>query len=73
MKREIGGPIKSSLIGGTICGSISALLSYTILPFPEDLTDHVIGTSVGGFMCGFFAVLLHIIVHTLKSRQQIND
>ena len=73
MKGRITEPLRSSLIGGIICGIISALLSYTILPFPENLTDHVIGTSVGGFFCGFFAVLLHIIVHALKNRQEMDN
>jgi hypothetical protein len=70
MKGKLAEPLKSSLIGGTICGIISALLSYAILPFPENLTDHVVGTSVGGFLCGFFAVLLHIIVHALRDKQE---
>lgn len=59
---------KNSLIGGVMCGIISALLSYSILPFPENLRDHVIGTSAGGFFCGFFAVLFHIIVHVIKEK-----
>ncbi|MBN2039349.1 MAG: hypothetical protein JW864_04870 [Spirochaetes bacterium] len=69
MKVKINGLLRNSLIGGLICGVISALLSYTILPFPKSLTDHVIGTSIGGF----FAVLLHIIVHTLKSKTEIEN
>ena len=73
MKREITESLKSSLIGGIMCGVISALLSSTILPFPDSLTDHVAGTTVGGFLCGFFAVLLHIIAHALRNKQEINN
>lgn len=65
MKAHFLEALKTSLIGGALSGIISGILNYYIFPFPENITDNVMGHAFGGFFCGTITAVFGIMI-TIK-------
>ena len=70
MKAKISAAAINGLIGGSISGVISALLNYSLLPFPETPLDNVIGHGIGGFFCGCVSCVIGIMIYASQHASQ---
>jgi hypothetical protein len=62
MKTHFFEALKTSLIGGVLSGAISGILNYYVFPFPENITDNVMGHAFGGFFCGTITAIIGIMI-----------
>ncbi len=68
MTASVGAALRSGLLGGAVGGVISAVLNYTILPFPHSAAANAFGHGMSGFFCGLAAGFIGVLLHARKSK-----
>jgi hypothetical protein len=65
MSIKIGEAVKCGIIGGILCGVVSGLMNYYVIPFPRTLLNnefnHVISGSLSGLVTGFFGLFVFMV------------
>jgi uncharacterized membrane protein YeaQ/YmgE (transglycosylase-associated protein family) len=64
--------LKNGLIGGVLSGIISALLNYSILPFPQSIQDNAIGHGFSGFFSGLISAVIAVLIYIRHLQQRKN-